>query len=152
MTLLKYKAYRVEHSSISHYDTILQLIPKDIAKDRLDAERIANKASKLAKYICEQEHSYVVRDDDKIYGVVCMDVDGLMVELEYLYSTKQYYNVPIGLLMNYALNYVCKDRLVVCESSDVSTFESIVEPTKKEGYYMVKKEFAEFVKRYEDGK
>ena len=54
--------------------------------------------------------------------------------------------------MNYALNYVCKDKLVVCESSDVSTFESIVEPTKKEGYYTVKKEFAEFVKRYEDGK
>lgn len=150
MTLLQYKGYRVEHSSVGYYKEILQLIPRETPKDRVDAERVQRKAEKLAMYICEQKESYIVRDDTTVYGVACCEVDGF-VELEFLYSNKKYYNVPIGVLMNYLLNHKFKHQLVTCESTDVSTFESIVEPTKKAGYYIVKQEFAEFVKRYEDG-
>ena len=151
MALLTYKQYSITKMTAEDLPKVRQLLQTEIPKDRLDRDRLVRKASKIADYILSQEHSYVVKDDKDLYGVVCFDVDNA-VKLEYLYSTKKHYNVPVGVLMNYVLNHVFPDVKVVCESNDVATFESIVEPLPKiTGMYVVKDTFKEFVKRYEDG-
>jgi len=130
---------------------VQQLLQTETPKSHEDRDRLTSKARKLADYILSQEHSYVVKDSSTLYGVICLVVDGA-VTLEYLYSTKKYYNIPIGVLMNYALNYTFPNVRVVCESDNIATFESIVEPLPKiTSMYVVKDSFKEFVKRYQDG-
>ena len=151
MALLTYKQYSITKMIAEDLPEVRQLLQTKTPKDHLDRDRLTRKASKTADYILSQEHSYVVKDSGSLYGVVCFDVDNA-VKLEYLYSAKKYYNVPVGVLMNYVLNHVFPSVRVVCESDDVATFESIVEPLPKiTGMYMVKDGFKEFVKRYQDG-
>lgn len=151
MALLSYKQYAVTKTTASDLLEIKQLLQTEIPKGNLDRDRIVSKAGKIADYILSQEHSYVVRDDEKLYGVVCFDLD-TSVRLEYLYSSKKYYNIPIGLLMNYVLNYVFPNVKVVCESDDITTFGSIVTALPKPlGLYIINDKFKEFVKRYQDG-
>ena len=150
MALLTYKSYWVDKATVADTACIASLLSSTGA-DRADQDRLDRKNLKIADYIVKQEHSYVVRDSDAVYGVICLTVDKY-VELEYLYSTKKYYNIPIGLLMNYVLNHVFANVKVVCESADVTTFKSIVDKLPKPmDCYMVKDSFKEFVKRYEDG-
>ena len=150
MALLTYKSYWVDKAAVEDTACIASLL-SSVGTDRADQDRLDRKNQKIADYIVKQEHSYVVRDSDTVYGVVCLTVDKY-VELEYLYSTKKYYNIPVGLLMNYVLNHVFASVKVVCESTDVATFKSIVDRLPKPmDCYMVKDSFKEFVKRYEDG-
>lgn len=151
MSLLTYKQYSVTKITADDIVNVLPLLQTQTPKDILDKERLERKAAQVVDYMLKQKHCYVVKDDSTLYGVVCLDVDKF-VELEYLYSNKKYYNTPIGLLMNYVLNYVFPNVKVACESTNVSTFKSIVERvTKIADYYTVKDEFKEFVKRYQDG-
>ena len=151
MALLTYKSYWVDKATVADTACIASLL-SSAGADRADQDRLDRKNLKIADYIVKQEHSYVVRDADVVYGVVCLTTDKY-VELEYLYSTKKYYNIPIGLLMNYVLNHVFTDVKVVCESVDVTTFKSIVDKLPKPmDCYVVKDSFKKFVKRYEDGR
>ena len=150
MALLTYKNYWVEKATVDYLENVKRLLyTRGI--DRADQDRINRKNQKIAEYIVSKEHSYIVRDASEVYGVVCFDLNDF-VELEYLYSTKKYYNVPIVLLMNYVLNKVFVGKKIVCESLDVTTFKSVVERVVRiADYYVVKDTFKEFVKRYEDG-
>lgn len=151
MELLRYGEYYVVSMADCEYADVRRAIVLDGAVGIEGLERLSRKADKLARYIYEQKDAYAVRNSSEVFAVASFDTSKHLC-LDYLYSVKKHHNVPVGVLMNYVLNFRFADKKVVFESKDVSRFKSLVKKLHRVAdYYEIKEEFREFVKRYQDG-
>lgn len=150
MSLLTYRNSTVKQLTLDDKSAILKVYIEAVHPiSTTEKDRQLRIITKLIEYYVTRNEVYGVFVDGKLHAFAVLDIE--TNTLEHLYSTSSSYNIPVGVLMNYVLNYVMAGKQVICYSKDVSTFKSLVEKLPIADTYLIKDFFREFVKRYQDG-
>lgn len=150
MSLLTYRNSAVKQLTLDDRPTILKVYTEAVHPiSTTEKDRQLRIINKLVDYYVPLGEVYGVFVDDRLHAFVILDTE--TNTLEHLYSASSYYNIPVGVLMNYVLNYVMVGKQVMFYSKDTTTFKSLVEKLPITDTYLIKDSFREFVKRYQDG-